>query len=176
MWSSPSRAVDCKSSYPKSPILWAIMPWRKDVGKNLTDLVSTLGSYLPQFQNYHPMSPNGQTCQCFMQLQTVNENPLEHQMKPLHHRGEVTLKRHLLDVLWHILEKAELFWFSTSLKIEIRVNSKGPGKLFSPTSVSYGWKKQRPKKMNVWGKATSNGFRVLVQWDLHPTKLHFSLG
>lgn len=59
------------------------------------DLVSTLGSYLSQFPNYHPMSPDGQTLQYLMQLQMVNES--ETPMKS--YRITTSQSKHIFKIL-----------------------------------------------------------------------------
>ena len=64
-------------------------------------------------------------------------------------------KTHLLDTLWHILEKGELVLFSIFLKLEIRANSKNLRlkRVLENYLVQHvclmDEKKQSPKKMNA---------------------------
>lgn len=72
---------------PKPPNSVSYQAMMKDV-----DLVSKLGSYLSQFPNYHPVSPDGQTLKYLMQLQMVNESETPTKSyKSLHHSLNTSL-------------------------------------------------------------------------------------
>lgn len=177
VWGSPSRIGDPKStfSYPK-----ASNPMSHYVchdGKMWKIIFNRLGSRIKpplaltsELPTHEPWRTDASTSQTAVDQEMSHlENPMKSYKTSTERRGSHS-KTHFLDALWNILEK-ELILFSIFLKIELWENCENLR--FERVLRNHlvllcltNGKKQSPKKMNVWAKTGSCGFRGLVQWDL----------